>query len=300
MHADILTLSYSHEMLAYFSADIVIALLLLIIMRWVYTLWTKVDGTKELSEKDNFAFGVSVASSLLALSVVVWSAAEQASSDDYLTQSLQMLVYGIGGIILIKLGRWAHDKVILNRFNKREQILQGNVSIGLVDGANTIATAMIIRSVMLWTDGFTWYSGIAILSGFLVAQTVMLVTTRLMERRFAQDNQDDSMQDVLVRGQIALAIQHGGHLLGVAFAVSAASKLLIYYPESYVSNLINWLFLAMLFTLLTIVLAWVAKRVVLKGIDLVREVDLQHNIGVASIEMALTIGVALVLLGLVS
>ncbi|GGD57979.1 DUF350 domain-containing protein [Lacimicrobium alkaliphilum] len=300
MESEILTLSYNPEMLAYFSADILIALVLLIAMRWVYTLWTRVDSTNELSGKDNFAFGVSVASSLLALSIVVWSAAEQASADDYLTQSLQMLVFGIGGIILIKIGRWAHDKVILNRFNKREQILQGNVSIGLVDGANTIATAIIIRSVMLWTEGFTLYSGIAILSGFFVAQTVMLVTTRLMERRFAQDNQNDSMQDVLVRGQVALAIQHGGHLLGVAFAVSAASKILVYHPWAYISNLINWLFIALLFTLLTIILAWVAKRLVLKGINLVREVDQQHNIGVASIEMALTIGVALLLLGLVS
>lgn len=300
MPTEMLTLSYSPQMLAYFSLDILIALILLIIMRWGYTLWTKVDGTNELSGRDNFAFGVSVASSLLALSIVLWSAAEQASSDDYLTQSMQMLIYGIGGIILIRIGRWAHDKVILNRFNKRLQLLEGNVSIGLVDGANTIATAIIVRSVMLWTEGFTLYSGIAVLSGFFVAQTVMLVTTRLMERRFAQDNQDDSMQDVLVRGQVALAIQHGGNLLGVAFAVSAASKLLVYSPQAYISNLINWLFIALLFTLLTIILAWLAKKVVLKGIDLVREVDHQHNVGVASIEMALTVGVAMLVLGLVS
>ncbi|GAA0369439.1 DUF350 domain-containing protein [Bowmanella denitrificans] len=300
MNSDLIALTFSPQALLYQGLDIVIALLLLVLMRWVFGVWTRVDGNDQLSGKDNFAFGISIASSLLALSIILWSAAEKASSEDYLAQSIQMLVYGIVGILLIKVGRFVHDRLVLDRLDKREQILSRNVSIALVDCASSIAIAIMIRSVLLWTEGFDIHSGIAVLSGFVVTLAVMLVTTRLMERRFAEDNQNDSMQDVLVRGQVALAIQHGGLLLGTAFAVSAASQLLEYHPTAYVSNLLNWLFLAMLFTLLTFALAWAAKRLVLPGINLVREVDHQHNVGLASVEMALTMGMALLLLGLVS
>ena len=300
MKTDLMALPITPQALLYIGLDVAIALVLLIMMRWVFGLWTRVDGTDQLSGKNNFAFGISVASSLMALSIVLWSAAERASSDDYLAQSIQMLVYGVVGILLIKVGRFAHDRLVLDRLDKREQILNRNVSIALVDGASAIAVAIMLRSVLLWTQGFDIHSGIALLSGFVVSLTVMLIITRLMERRFAQDNQNDSMQDVLVGGQVALAIQHGGLLLGTAFSVSAASQLLEYHPTAYVSNLLSWLLLAMLFTLLTITLAWVAKRLVLPGINMVREVDHQHNVGLASVEMALTIGMALLLLGLVS
>ncbi|GAB3030695.1 DUF350 domain-containing protein [Bowmanella dokdonensis] len=300
MESFLLGLPLSYSTLLYLGMDMAIGLFLLAMMRWVYGLWTKVDSTAQLAEKDNFAFGISVASSLFSLSIVLWSAAERASAGDYLDKSLQMIVYGVAGILLIKVGRTIHDRLILNRLDKQEQILNRNVSIALVDGASSIAMAIIVRSVLLWTKGFDLQSGIAVLTGFFVALTVMLVTTRLMERRFARDNQNDSMQEVLVRGQVALAIQHGGNLLGTALAVTAASQLLYYQPDAYISNLINWLFLALLFTLLTILLSRIAQKLILRGINLVREVDQQHNVGVASIEMALTIGMALLLTGLVS
>lgn len=282
----------------YLGLDIILGFVLLALMRWVYSLWTSVDSTEQLASKDNFAFGISVAASLLSLSIVLWSAAERSASEDYLHQSMQMLVWGMVGILLIKVGRFAHDHFVLDRLDKRKEILNRNISIALVDAASSVATAIIIRSVLLWSEGFDIQSGIALCTGFVVAQTVMLVTTRLMERRFAADNQDDSMQDVLVRGQVALAIQHGGTLLGTAFAVTAASQLLTYHPHAYVSNLLSWLFLAMVFTLMVVIMAWAAKKLILRGIDLVREVDQQHNVGVASIEMALSIGMALLLTGL--
>ena len=56
----------------------------------------------------------------------------------------------------------------------------------------------------------------------------------------------------------------------------------------------------MVMTLLVAILTSIAKRLVLMGINLVEEVDHQHNIGVASVEMAISISIALILTALMS
>ena len=67
-----------------------------------------------------------------------------------------------------------------------------------------------------------------------------------------------------------------------------------------VVNLLGWLVFGIGMTLLVAVLTAIAKRIVLWGINLVEEVDQQHNIGVASIEMATSIAIALILTALMA
>ena len=65
-------------------------------------------------------------------------------------------------------------------------------------------------------------------------------------------------------------------------------------------NLLGWLVFGLVMTILVAILTSIAKRIVLWGIDLVEEVDQQHNIGVASIEMATSISIALILTALMA
>ena len=65
-------------------------------------------------------------------------------------------------------------------------------------------------------------------------------------------------------------------------------------------NLVGWLVFGIVMTLLVALLTSIAKRLVLMGINLVEEVDQQHNIGVASVEMAISISIALILTALMS
>jgi hypothetical protein len=53
-------------------------------------------------------------------------------------------------------------------------------------------------------------------------------------------------------------------------------------------------------TLLVAILTAIAKRIVLWGINLVEEVDQQQNIGVACVEMAISISIALILAALMA
>lgn len=290
----------NQELLVFLAIDITIAILLLGTMRFLLGLTSQVNSTEELAHKDNFAFGVSVAGSILALGIVLTGAITGENAPSYLMEIIGMLAYGTYGLILIKVGRIIQDKVALQHLNKTQLIKEQNLTIGIIDAAGAVATAIIIRAVLLWVDGLDIATFIAITSGFVVAQAVLVLVTRIRESQYAKNNQDDCLQEALSEGQLALAIRYSGQVISTALAVTAASHFIVYSPEKLVINLIAWLVFGLIMTILVSLLTSLAKRIVLWGINLVEEVDQQHNIGVASIEMATSIAIALILTALMA
>ncbi len=290
----------NQDLLVYLAIDVSIAILLLGAMRFLLGLSAKVNSTEELAKEDNFAFGISVAGSILALGIVLTGAISGEAASSYAMEAIGMLAYGGYGLILIKVGRIIHDKIALQHLDKNALILEKNLTIGIIDAAGAIATAIIIRAVLLWVDGLDLSTFIAITSGFIVAQTMLVIVTRLREQQYAKNNQEDSLQEALSNGQLALAIRYSGQVISTALAVTAASHFLTYSPETLVVNLLGWLVFGIGMTLLVALLTALAKRIVLWGINLVEEVDQQHNIGVASIEMATCIAIALILTALMA
>lgn len=280
------------------AIDIAIAILLLSAMRFIAGLSAKVNTTDELAKEDNFAFGISVAGSVAALGIVMTGAVTGEHSVSYEVEAIGMFAYGLFGLLLIKLGRLIHDKFALHQLDKMAEIKKRNISVGIVDAAGVIATAIVIRAVLIWVDGLDIYTFIAIGSGFVVSQIILVLVTRIREVHFAKNNQKDCMQEALTAGQVALAIRYSGQIISTSLAVTAASYFLIYTPETIVENLIGWLVFGLIMTVVVSVLTSIAKRIVLWGINMAEEVDQQHNVGVASVEMAVSISIALILTAL--
>jgi uncharacterized protein (DUF1778 family) len=290
----------TQDLLIFLAIDLTIAIVLLGAMRFVSGLSAGVDTQKELAQKDNFAFGISLAGSIAALGIVLTGAITGETASSFMMEVVGMLSYGLYGLILIKIGRVIHDKIALQQIDKTALIKEKNLTIGLVDAAGAIATAIIIRAVLLWVDGLDLNTFIAITSGFVVAQTMLVLVTRIKEKQYAKNNQEDSFQQALADGQLALAVRYSGQVISTALAVSAASHFLTYSPETLAINLLGWLVFGIIMTILVAILTAIAKRIVLTGINLVEEVDQQHNVGVASIEMAISISIALILTALMA
>ena len=180
----------NQELLIYLAIDITIAIILLGAMRFLLGLTSQVNSTEELAQKDNFAFGVSVAGSVLALGIVLTGAITGENAPSYMMEIIGMLAYGTYGLVLIKVGRIIQDKVALQHLNKTELIKEKNLTIGIIDAAGAIATAIIIRAVLLWVDGLDISTFIAITSGFMVAQAVLVLVTRIREIKYAKNNQE--------------------------------------------------------------------------------------------------------------
>ena len=290
----------NQDLLIFLAIDITIAIILLGAMRFLSGFTAQVNSTDELSKEDNFAFGISVAGSVAAMGIVLTGAITGESANSYLLEALGMLSYGLLGLILIKVGRIVHDRIALNQIDKTAQIKAHNISVGIVDAAGAISTAIIIKAVLLWVNGLDINTFIAIIAGFVVSQAMLVLVTRIKEKQYAKNNQGDSMQEAFADGQTALAIRYAGQVISTALAVTAASYFLTYTPETIITNLLGWLVFSVIMTVLVFALTTLAKKLILWGINLVEEVDQQHNIGVASVEMAISISIALILTGLMA
>lgn len=290
----------TQDLVIILAIDLTIAIILLTFMRYLQGWSIKVDSRVELSERDNFAFGISTAGAIAGLGIVLTGAITGESAHSYLVEAIGMTSYGLFGLVLIKLGRFLHDKIALNEFNKNELILKGNISVAIVDASAAIATAIIIRSVLMWAEDLTLNTFIAIFSAFAVSQLMLVLLTRFREFRYAKRNQNASMQTALVQEHKAVAIRHSGYMLAMALSFNAASHFIIYNPEAYLANLVGWLTFSVIMLVALTVLIKIVKKVVLANINLAEEVEQQNNIGVATVELALSVAIALILTSLMA
>ena len=287
------------HVLTYLIIDITIALLLLGVIRILSGLPKGVSVAVELGEKDNFAFGISVAGRMLALCLVLSAVVGRHIGLGIEIAAMGTLLFGVVGIVLIKVGRLAHDKLILHRLDKDISIQERNSSVAVVDASSAIASAIIIHAMIRWVQGTDANAVVGILSGFVIVLSVLLLTTRMYEIRFARNNQNDSFQGMLRKGNLALAIQHSGTLIATAIVVSAAGRILNYQAETYVSNLTGWLICGLIASISLALVVGLAKRIVLFGLNGKTEIDLQGNVGLACLEWVLSVGIAMIALGLV-
>nr|MBP7663883.1 hypothetical protein [Shewanella sp.] len=154
--------------------------------------------------------------------------------------------------------------------------------------------------VLLWAEDLTVDTFIAIFSAFAISQLMLVLLTRWRENRFASRNQDSSMQQALAQGHTALALRHAGYMIAMALSFNAASHFIIYNPTAYVTNVIGWLVFSVIMLIALSLLLFVVKKLVLARIDLADEVERQHNIGIAAVEMAISIAIALILTALMA
>ena len=290
----------ARDLWVYVAIDVGLALVLLLVMKWLSRSRAKVSVSDELGVKDNFAFGISVAGGMLSLCLVLSSVVGRHVGQGYEQAAIGMVLFGIIGILLVKVGRFAHDKIVLDAVDTQHKVSDRNVSVALVDAASLVSSAIILRSIMVWVDGSDVNAMIAIVTGFLVVLTILLIMTRIYEMRYAMQNQNHSFQSALDTGQLALAVQHAGNLLGTAIVVSSAGALLSYSPQGYVSNVTGWLVTSVVLSLLLWALVAFSKRAVLNGINYQKEVDEQHNVGVATVELTLSVGLAMIISSVLS
>lgn len=299
MNELITTLGHSGTLIGYLLIDMVVAIILLGGIRFSMGLIGNVNTNDELAKKDNFAYGISLAGAVAAMGIALSGAITGELAGSYLIELVGMFCYGLAGLILIKAGRFIHDKFALPAFNKHEQILNRNISIGIVDAASVIATAIVVRASLIWVEGLDINTFIAIASAWIVSQIMLVLITRIFEWRYSRNN-GMSFQNTLVSGQVALAIRYSGYLISTAMSVTAASYFITYSPEFLWLGIGQWAIMSLILMIALTLLTSVAKFIVLWGINRREEVEDQENIGIATIELTTSFSIALLLMALMT
>ncbi len=284
--------------LVYYLIDLIIVLGLLAGLRLFSSLISDVPLNTLLAEHDNFAAGISLAGTVIGVAVMAMGAVSGAAAPSLAGETLLMLSYGVLGLVLMWLTRLAFDHFSLPQIQVQELVSRGNLAAGIVVAGNLVATAIIVRAVMVWVDSTSLLGLGAVLIGYLASQLILFLATYYRVTVFARRHADRALHQEIGADNAALALRFAGHRIGVGLAVTAASGLALYRADGFFLSLALWIGLALLLFAVQTLISILARYVLLPGIDVGEEVGNQRNVAVGVLEAAIYIAVGLVLVGL--
>lgn len=282
----------------YYAIDLAIIISLMAGMRKIAGIIGNVSSHDELTQRDNHAYGISLAGAALALAIMLMGAVSGDAALTPIHEALIMLGYGGLGIVLMAFTRKVFDHLAMPEISIHEQIMEGNTAAAIVDAGNMIATAIMLRAIMIWVDSNTWSGMLLVLIGFVFTQIILMVATAYRRHVFAKRHGKMGMQVEIEKGNMALALRFTGHRIGIALAVTAASGIVIFGGDTGFVNLLAWVTASIVMFIVLTLLAIVTRKLILPGVDVAAEVDKQQNLAVGAIEAATYIAVGFLLAGL--
>lgn len=287
------------QRLLYIIFDISIAIGLILALRFFSGWVSQVRSIPELAVKDNFAFGLSLAGGILALVIMLTGVIAENVAQTLGEQIQLVLGYGVLGVALIKLGRSIQDHWFLRGLSIQDEIIRGNMAAAVVDIANALVTAMVVRSVIVWVDIQGIAGLINVVTTCFGAQLVIGAMTLRWMHVFHQRHPQSTFCDALKNNRIAVATRYACHTLGAAFGLAAASGVVRFYNEGVSAQIISlfaWLVCGSILCLLISGLARFTRRIILTGVNIAEEIDEQDNLAIAAVEGALYLGIGFYLL----
>lgn len=270
-----------------------VVIVLLVLLRWISARVAAVQsGIAELSKQDNIAFGISIAGRMLALCIILSGAVMTSGNVGLLASGIHILVVGGVGIVLIFLGGWLHDRLILRQIKEQQQIGRRNSSVAIVGASAALSISIALNQAMLATQKSYW-----VIFGLMVASLItLLVLFYICTHLFrARSSVFGNFQQALSQDHLALSVSHAGKIIGAGFAVAASIPLFEFIQSELVLTFIVFAIVSLIIMLLLFAFVALAKWLILLGVDTDQEIELQHNIGIAAVETSLFIGFGLIM-----
>ncbi len=277
--------------------NVVLALAALIGLRYGMSALIGVHAKDELDKKDNIAFGIIIAGAVLALMLIMSGAISGDAHASLMQEALNVLMYGVVGIVLLKVGFLVQDKLLLRKICVRDEIKKGNTAVAITAAANLIAVGIVIRTSITWVEDDGMNGLLPVVLVFIASQIILAAVTLLRTFIFAKRNPNNTWQNAIQGNNIALAIRFAAQMLATAFALSSVAYLVNYSSILLFEIVYTWLGLGLAVMVVVWLLYTLACPIVLRKINVVEEVDQQRNVGVAAIEAALFLGIATLFMG---
>ena len=191
---------------------ILASFVLFIVGKFVYQLFhPKVKSSYELVENNNLAFAFSHVGYFIGLLLAIGSAV-LGESDGLVADMINIGIYGGLSIILLNLSIIINDKLIFSKFDLKKEILEDkNVGTGIVQGANSIATGLIVLGA-IHGEGFG--AGGPIITALLywaLGQGILFVTTKVYNLITPFD-----IHEHIEKDNIAVAVGYAGAVIAIA------------------------------------------------------------------------------------
>ncbi|MDH5397598.1 MAG: DUF350 domain-containing protein [Cyclobacteriaceae bacterium] len=267
--------------LVYLAASFVLFLL----GKFAYKIFN--PGTKvswELVENDNLAFALSYVGYFTGLLLAIGSAV-MGDSGGLLYDMMDIGVYGVLAILLLNLSMKINDKLILRKFSTKKEILQDkNAGTGVVEGANAVATGLIILGAISGEGaGFGGPIVTAILY-WVIGQAVLFITSLIYNAITPYD-----IHEHIEKDNVAVGIGFAGAMIAIANLIRFA---LMHDFESWIITLEDVGIDVSIGLIMLPLVRIFADKILLPGRNLTDELINQEkpNIGAALIEAFAYVG----------
>lgn len=290
---------WDHSYNTILLVNLTIAIALFTSLRFFSGIIAHVNVSKELTQNDNPSFGISLAGVVLGTTIILTGAIYGEPIYTFEESVIAVGLYGSLGIILLALTRLIFDKLALPKLSIRDEIAKGNIAAGIIDAGNVVATSIIIYASMVWVASNTLEGTTSLLTAFLISQALLTVAVFARVKLFDMKGKD-SIQQQLHNGNIALALRFTGRRIGIAFAIMAASHLMVYETFDQQLSLAIWAGISVIIMLILSLLSFIATKVILWNIDVQDEIIHQRNIAIGVVQCVIYIALGYLLSELVA
>ncbi len=279
---------------------ITLAFVIFFVGKLVYQLLNKTINVKdELVKKDNLAFSLAHVGYFVGLLLAIGSAII-GPSEGLLIDIKVIAIYGVLAIILLNLSVKITDKIILNKFSVKKEIIEDqNAGTGVIEGAASVASGLIILGAVSGEGGgflSGTFSGISaqndvLLSGiitaivfWLVGQTALVITSKVYNLITPYN-----VHEHIEKDNVAVGIGYAGALIAVANLIRfGISGDFVSWTDSFANAGIE----IVVGLILLPVMRFLTDKILLPGEKLTDEIVNQErpNIGAAIIEAFAYIG----------
>ena len=240
----------------------------------------QVNVKHELVEKDNFAFAVAHVGYFIGL-VLAITGALIGESEGLIPDLINIGIYGGLAILLLNLSIIVNDKLLFPRFSVYREITEDrNVGTGAIEGANSIATGLIILGAVSGEGGGV----LTAIVFWLVGQLLLLLTAFVYRALVPYD-----VHDQIERDNVAVGLGFAGALISIANLIRYGLMTDFYSWTQSLTDVGVDVAIGLLF--LPIV-RWLTDKILLPGRKLTDELVNQEtpNVGAGLIEAFAYVG----------
>lgn len=264
---------------------ILASFVLFVVGKFVYQLFhPKVKVGFELVENDNLAFAFAHVGYFIGLLLAIGSAV-LGESYGLVEDLINIAIYGTLSIVLLNLSIIINDKLILSKFDLKKEILADkNVGSGIAEGANAIATGLIVLGAIHGEGYGTGGPIVTAVLYWLLGQGILFITTLVYNLITPYD-----IHEHIEKNNVAVAVGYAGAIIAIANLIRFAlmhdfESWLITLEDVAVDVTIGLIFLP--------IARLLADKILLPGRNLTDELINQEkpNIGAGVVEAFAYIG----------
>lgn len=265
-------------------------LVILVLAKLLYDLFTPYKLNRQMSEVDNKAVAVSFGGYLFAIGIVVYGVFTSVPGEWFVTSRrellldlLDLIIWSAIGIVLLNVARVINDRILLRKFrNVKELIEDRNIGTGAVEWGSYIGSAFIIKAALFGEDISFLHGVVATLIYFFIGQLGFILFGWLYQAISRYD-----VHAEIERDNVSAGVAFGAGLIAISLLLSG---FIIRYDS--LLGFVAWLILSLFFLLVS---RYLVDKFIIPGALLDEEISQDQNWGAAFVEGSVAIVLALLM-----